>query len=367
MSGDEVPTTLERLGSFLERPGATLLVLRAFLGVTFSFAGLQKLANPNFFRKAAPGSFYAQLTGAISTSPLHHLLDVATHAPTLVAVVISIGELAVGLGTLAGLFGRLAALGGMLLALSFFLTVSYNDSPYYYGPDIVFLFAWTPLALAGPGEFSLDHLLVTRAAALRASTPRGPASRELIERRIFLQRATTTGVLAALAAVAGGLDAGLGRTFSPKGAKGTTSSLGQGGAGASPTTTTAAHDASGRSGSPTTTTAAHGVSGGSVKGTRIGPAADVPVGGAASFTDPKQQIPAYVVQPTSGHYVAFSAICTHAGCTVNFDQSSDEFVCPCHGSVYNAVTGAVISGPAPSPLPSIPVALGPDGQLYADG
>ncbi len=62
----------ERLAAALARPGGTLLVLRAFLGVTFCVAGLQKLANPNFFHRAAPGSFYAQTAGAIATSPLHH-------------------------------------------------------------------------------------------------------------------------------------------------------------------------------------------------------------------------------------------------------------------------------------------------------
>jgi thiosulfate dehydrogenase [quinone] large subunit len=93
----------------------------------------------------------------------------------------------------------------------------------------------------------------------------------------------------------------------------------------------------------------------------------VPVGGAALFTDPKLQSPAYVLQPKSGRFVAFSAICTHEGCTVNFDKSAEEFVCPCHGSIYNATTGAVLQGPAPSPLPSIPVAEGSDGRLYVDG
>ena len=145
-----------RLSSTLAAPGGALLVLRAFLGVTFTFAGLQKLTNRGFFSATTPGSFQQQLRGSILTSPLHHLLTPALHASTLVALVISFGELAVGLGTLLGLFSRIAATGGMLLSLSFFLTVSFNDNPYYYGPDIVFLFAWTPFVLAGSGSWSLD-------------------------------------------------------------------------------------------------------------------------------------------------------------------------------------------------------------------
>ena len=82
-----------------------MLLLRAFLGVTFVFAGSQKLANPNFFSATAPGSFQEQLRGSMITSPLHHFLAFALHAPVLIAVLIAFGEIAVGLGTLLGLFG----------------------------------------------------------------------------------------------------------------------------------------------------------------------------------------------------------------------------------------------------------------------
>jgi Rieske Fe-S protein len=79
--------------------------------------------------------------------------------------------------------------------------------------------------------------------------------------------------------------------------------------------------------------------------------ATVPVGSAVSATYQGQ--PILVSQPTAGKIVAFSAICTHQGCTVA--PSGDKFLCPCHGSEYNAATGAVILGPAPLPLPSVAV------------
>ena len=60
-----------------------------------------------------------------------------------------------------------------------------------------------------------------------------------------------------------------------------------------------------------------------------------------------------VSRPTASTAACFSAICTHQGCTVQ--PAGAQLQGPCHGSVYNALTGAVISGPAPSPLPAVPV------------
>ena len=48
-------------------------------------------------------------------------------------------------------------------------------------------------------------------------------------------------------------------------------------------------------------------------------------------------------------FVALSLICTHQGCTVNYDSAASGFKCPCHGSEYN-ISGAVTQGPAPSAL-----------------
>jgi hypothetical protein len=51
--------------------GRALLPLRAFLGFTFCFAGLQRLANPGFFQASNPGSIQAQLAGSARSSPIH--------------------------------------------------------------------------------------------------------------------------------------------------------------------------------------------------------------------------------------------------------------------------------------------------------
>ena len=56
-------------------------------------------------------------------------------------------------------------------------------------------------------------------------------------------------------------------------------------------------------------------------------------------------------QPASGQYKAFSAVCTHVGCLVN-KVTSGTIDCPCHGSEFKITNGAVVAGPAPSPLPA---------------
>jgi cytochrome b6-f complex iron-sulfur subunit len=89
--------------------------------------------------------------------------------------------------------------------------------------------------------------------------------------------------------------------------------------------------------------------------------ADIPVGEAvaAKGSDGK---PIIVAQPTQGQAVAFSAICTHMGCTVN--PAGKQLNCPCHGSQYDALTGKVLQGPAPKPLPAVPVHVA-GGQVIA--
>ncbi|MCZ0989953.1 Rieske (2Fe-2S) protein [Streptomyces diastatochromogenes] len=72
----------------------------------------------------------------------------------------------------------------------------------------------------------------------------------------------------------------------------------------------------------------------------------VPEGGGKIFKDQK----VVVTQPTKGEFKAFSAICTHMGCTVN--QVADGTIdCPCHGSKYHIADGSVAHGPATKPLP----------------
>jgi len=115
----------------LRQPGWVLLPLRAFLGFTFCYAGLQKLANPDFFNAGSPGSVQHQMSMLAPTSPIGSLIDLSLRGGPLIGILIAVGELAIGVGTLLGLRARWAAAAGAVLALTFFLTVSWNTTPYY--------------------------------------------------------------------------------------------------------------------------------------------------------------------------------------------------------------------------------------------
>jgi Rieske Fe-S protein len=60
----------------------------------------------------------------------------------------------------------------------------------------------------------------------------------------------------------------------------------------------------------------------------------------------------------------FSAACTHQGCVVA-SVSAGTINCPCHGSRFDAATGAVVGGPAPRPLPAVSVAISGDQVVTA--
>jgi nitrite reductase/ring-hydroxylating ferredoxin subunit len=87
-------------------------------------------------------------------------------------------------------------------------------------------------------------------------------------------------------------------------------------------------------------------------GTTLGSTAQVPVGAGIVFAD--QQV--VVTQPSAGAFEAFSAICTHQGCTVN-DVTGGTINCPCHGSMFDITDGSVVRGPAQQPLPRLGVTI----------
>jgi len=152
-------------------------------------------------------------------------------------------------------------------------------------------------------------------------------------------RSTRRGLLAGvgLVGLAGAVSA------CSSGASSSSSSSAGSNAGAPPATGTASAP-TGASGGGGSTVAA--------QGSALASTSEIPVGSGKIFATEK----VVVTQPASGEIKAFSAVCTHMGCIVS--KISDGTIdCPCHGSKYSISTGAVVSGPAPSPLPAQPVKL----------
>ena len=364
----------------------SLLPLRAFLGVTFAYAGLQKLSNPSFFNDKAPNSIKAQLLGSIRTSPVHAILSHLVGLANPIGMVIAYCEIAIGLGIIIGLWTRVAAIGGAILSFNLFLTVSFHSSPYFTGADIVFFFAWMPFIIAGGGtRLSLDAWIAKRAAGKQKlpspelvavpfvkvqelcgnyskgacsalhGAPCDPGvcpvligaheplssrgSLDAVDRRSLVIGGTAAAIAGATALVLGGTTADVGKLIGgAKNVKTSTAQLG---------------------GSTTATTG-----GSSTSGTLLGAATEVKIGTPATFTVPTSGDPGIIFELAAKDYVAYDTVCPHMGCTVGYSAANNLMVCPCHGSEFEVKTGDVISGPAPHGLTKLNVVEESDGNLY---
>ncbi len=402
-----------------------LLPLRLFLGITFLYAGIQKLTNPQFFNPSATGFIGKQIMAFAHGSPIHNvLLHVVLPHAVFFGALIALGEIAIGIGTLLGFLFRPAAFFGMLLSLMFFLSASWHVYPYFYGADIVFFFAWTPLLLAGPlgsGLPSIDAVLVRRILMDMLPVWRGrmgPVFNFLLgvgdvveKQNVPLEEMSTQAVnringqgaqynskvsgypqgvpqhimsgqgrpgnaygnsqqqkqvnyrgrnatirrsqenrrnfLWGL--VAGGLGmlgitvAGRVILFHPFGGDDNASTITQNPSTVSGTQTTP--------GSGTSTTTASG-------STEIAQVSAVQPNSSVTFTIPSNGDPGVLVRLNNGKFVAFDATCTHAGCPVQYDPSSQHLLCPCHGAEFDpSNAAAVVQGPTNTPLTSVPITV----------
>jgi thiosulfate dehydrogenase (quinone) large subunit len=305
-----------------------LLPLRLFLGGTFLYAGLSKIAQSSFLDENSPTSMHATLLAVKGSSPIGGLLGPVVDHTFVFGLFMALAETAVGIGTLLGLFSRIAALGGMVLSFSLFLTVSWGADPWYTGADLVYFFAFTPLILAGALPYSLDEWLAR--AAVRA-----PGVGEDRTRRALLAGGAAVGALVAV---------GLSSLF-----RSNSSSADAATTGGATTPTPSGPAASGSA--PASASASASASTGA-KG--LVAASAVPVGGAKEVTDPTSGDQVWVLQLETGKYTAVDAKCPHQGCAVNFVSASTGFRCPCHQSAFTSA-GAVTRGPATSGLKAIAV------------
>ena len=94
--------------------------------------------------------------------------------------------------------------------------------------------------------------------------------------------------------------------------------------------------------------------------TEVAPVEQLPPGKATKVLH--QGKPVIVGQTVRGELFALSAVCTHLGCLVDWNEATQQRDCPCHAAIFDT-TGAVLAGPAPKPLPSYSVSkIG--GKIY---
>jgi thiosulfate dehydrogenase [quinone] large subunit len=302
--------------------------LRLFLGLTFVYAGLQKIADPGFLQPGSTTYIGTQLQSFAAHSPIGFLLNwLALPVPQLAGIGVIVTELVIGALVILGLATRWAAAAGALLSFVLFLTASWTVQPYFLGSDSIYTVAWITLALIGDqGVLTARPLFFTDRPE---SGVRPLAGTDLGRRRLLIQiggaAVALVWVLALLPRTRGSIAST--PTASPSGA---------------PTPVA----------SPT--------------GTKIGALADLQSQGSLTFQDPTSGDPAVALALPGGGVVAFDAVCTHAGCQVTYDSGQRLLVCPCHGAQFDPAHGAaVVAGPAPTPLPSIKVQVGSDGGVYA--
>jgi thiosulfate dehydrogenase [quinone] large subunit len=353
-------------------PTLGLLPLRLFLGVTYLYAGVDKLANAHFLASGDAFSIGAQMAGYARTSPLAPLIDASMPLAVPIGFLIALAELAVGLGLLTGLAFRLAAAAGAGLSVVFWLTASWSIAPYFFSPDLPYGFGCLTLALLGDWG-----VLVWRPFARLGQRPKpadagvgeGAAASPVLDRRSVLQ----VGLLAALTLIAAAAAAPL--RLLGYGERGTGAT---GGGAATPAPATpapsltdpsavASADASAipSAAAATPTTPAP-------TGPVIGSLADFASGNSLPFVVPNEVPfamgpggPGILVKLADGRVVAYNAVCTHGRCTVGFDQAAMVLACPCHLATYDPATSAtVLTGPAPLPLPEIPLAVDDGGQIH---
>jgi thiosulfate dehydrogenase [quinone] large subunit len=296
-------------------PGLALLPLRLFLGVTFAYAGVHKLSDAGFLHAGSDTYIGDQLEAFADGTPGGVVLETfAVPAPVLAGIGVAVAEVAIGLLAIAGRFTRVAAAAGLGLSLVLFLTASWHTVPYFLGSDIVFVFAWLPFVLAGAaGQPALDHRSHRAVRVRRRGRVVVPVVGEPLTRRAALLQA-----LGFTAAFTGAI-AGASLLFR----------------GAVPARAKAA-----------------AVPGAVAESAELaaGEALSVMNGGASAL----------VIRGADGQLSAFSAVCTHAGCDVEWHDG--EIRCPCHHARFDPATGEPTRGPARMPLTSLEV-VERDGRI----
>jgi thiosulfate dehydrogenase [quinone] large subunit len=198
--------------------------------------------------------------------------------------------------------------------LLLFLTASWHTTPYFLGPDIVFAFAWLPFVLVGAdGQPALDNAILrpsdalVRRTTLRSAADHPGGAEPVLTRRTLL--AEIAGGALALAGISALLK---GSYTAPTLARGSRSR------------------ASGRPPAAGGSSSSGPAKAGSLpaNAVKLGRSNQIAAGNAAEYSDPTDGSPDILIRESDGSLQAFSAVCTHAGCTVSFQNGEDHLSLP---------------------------------------
>ena len=272
----------------------SIAVLRLWLGITWVYAGWYKATDPQFLTPNTSGYIGTQLANYQLNSPISFLLRHMVEHAGIVGLFVMLSEFAIGFATLTGFMLVYASLGGLLMSAPLWLSASWTVKPYFLGSDTAYMVMWAVLL----------------GSIFKSS------------RKLKLPNFTDRREVISLASIAGLSILGvvIGKAFTRK----AQSNL--------------------QSQSSSSSSQA------------IAKVSDISIGKAIHIKD-AQGAPGYIFRTKAGVF-AYSAICTHQGCTVNFNSDNSHFQCPCHGAEFDPANGAkVLAGPAPSPLTKIKISV----------
>ena len=272
-------------------------VLRAWLSITWIYAGWDKATDSGFLTKGATGYIGDQLIGYSTNSPISWLFNGLIEHATAVGVFVIFSELAIGIATLLWIAPTSAAFGGFLMSIVLWLASTFYISPYFLGSDTAYAILWLVYFLTLVGNRKTIDVSLDRRGAIRVG-------------------------LLSVASIATAI---VGKSFAKVSPKAETT-----------------------------------VSGSS----QIIELAKINVGETHQFAL-SNGMPAILFRTKTGVF-AYSATCTHEGCTVSYKSSNKSLYCPCHGAEFDPFkNGGAIAGPARDALPTVKVKIDGDWVVLA--
>ncbi len=136
--------------------------MRAFLGLTWIYAGWDKASDPGFLTQGSASYIGTQLSAYSTNSPVGSLLNPLLEHSIQVGLFVMVSEFAIGIATLLWIAPASAAFGGFLMSLGLWLASSFYVVPYFLASDLAYAMLWLTFFLlirpkAGRNSMSLDR------------------------------------------------------------------------------------------------------------------------------------------------------------------------------------------------------------------